>query len=116
MEEFHKNGDYRHIQRVKAIAAFQQKDHRTAMAAMGRELTTSPFSVISQRYYIAMLEGVPQSDPAEKQAAFEKFLLLCSWRKVAPENSIRITPETDDGAFPADVRKKMFPAETVSLF
>lgn len=100
--------NFRHTQRLKAIAAFQTGDLPLAAESLQTELKNAPFSLISADFQRYLLRALNANDEAIR-AGDEHFDALCTMREITPAQvRNRAFIHIDDGAFPEKTRKKYF--------
>ncbi len=100
--------NYRHTQRLKAIAAFQTGDLPLAAESLQTELKNAPFSLISADFQRYLLRALNAEDEVIR-AGDENFATLCNMREITPaEVRDPAFVNIDDGAFPEKTRKEYF--------
>jgi len=113
METYCGKVNYRHTQRIKAIAAYSAGELQTAAEAMLAELKNAPFSVISADFQRHLLRAIGADDTAVA-AADRNFAELCRLREISPDAVKKSNfMEIDDGAFPIAAQKKHFPGNGI---
>lgn len=87
--------NYRHAQRLLALASARRGDYPAALAALRRERKNFPFSAINARLHLALLTaaGAPE---AEIRYARAELTALCVVRGMSLEQAALLTPAADD--------------------
>ncbi len=102
-EELHIT-NYRHTQRLKAVAAYQTGDLASAIDSLAREMRLAPYSLINAhfQYFLVRAAGMDEAVTAD---AYRHLSEMCRLRKIVPEDIPRTcTPEMDDAPFPPEYR------------
>jgi O-antigen ligase len=100
--------NYRHTNRLLAVAALQTGDLQTASAALNSEMLNAPYSVINAHFQ-CFLVRVTGMDASVTAAADQHLTELCRMRGIEVSDiQCNWSVEMDDAAFAPEVRQSYF--------